>query len=135
MFLRHRKHVHKHIKIGVINIIKNILENNNKIEKSIQKETIQILETIIEQNYFQFEHEYYKQTEGLATGAPTSSILAEAYIQHMEHTQICLILIEQQIIACFRYVNDISTIDQRWSRCWGRLRPSPTICIHTSMIY
>jgi hypothetical protein len=24
-----------------------------------------------------------------------------------------------------------STIDQRWSRCWGRWRPSPTIYIHT----
>jgi hypothetical protein len=23
------------------------------------------------------------------------------------------------------------TIDQRWSRCWGRWRPSPTIYIHT----
>jgi hypothetical protein len=40
-------------KIGVINIIKKILENNNEIEKNIQKETI-------EQNYFQFDQEYYK---------------------------------------------------------------------------
>jgi hypothetical protein len=26
-----------------------------------------------------------------------------------------------------------STIDQGWSRCWGRLRPSPAIYIHTYM--
>jgi hypothetical protein len=25
----------------------------------------------------------------------------------------------------------LSKIDQGWSRCWGRLRPSPTIYIHT----
>jgi hypothetical protein len=52
-------------KIGVINIIKKILENNNEIEKNIQKETIHILETIIEQNYFQFDQERYKQTDNI----------------------------------------------------------------------
>jgi hypothetical protein len=75
-------------KIGVINIIKKILENNNEIEKNIQKETIHILETIIQQNYFQFDQEYYKQADGLAMGSSTSSLLAETYIQHMEHTNI-----------------------------------------------
>jgi hypothetical protein len=91
-------------------IIKNILENNNEIGKNIQKETIHILETIIEQNYFQFDQEHYKQTDGLAMGAPTSSILAETYIQHIEHTQIYPILIQQQIIAYFRYIDDILII-------------------------
>jgi hypothetical protein len=43
-------------------------------------------------------------------GAPTSSILAETYIQHIEHTQICPILIQQQIIAYFRSVDDIFVI-------------------------
>jgi hypothetical protein len=28
-------------------------------------------------------------------------------------------------------LGDKSTIDQGWSRCWGRLRPSPAIYIHT----
>jgi hypothetical protein len=40
---------------------------------------------MMEQNYFQFNEEYYKQTEGLAMGAPTSAILAEVYIQYIEH--------------------------------------------------
>jgi hypothetical protein len=31
--------------------------------------------------------QYYKQTDGLAMGAPTS-ILAETYIQHVEHKYI-----------------------------------------------
>jgi hypothetical protein len=77
------------------NIIKNILENNNEIEKNIQNETIHILETVIEQNSFQFDQEYYKQTDGLTMSAPSSSILAETYTQHMEHTQIYSILIEK----------------------------------------
>jgi hypothetical protein len=43
-------------------------------------------------------------------GAPTSSILAETYIQHMEHTQKYPILIQQQIIAYFSYVDDVLII-------------------------
>jgi hypothetical protein len=47
-------------------------------------------------------------------GAPTSSILAGTYLQHMEHKQIYPILIKQQIIAYTRYVDDILMIhDQR----------------------
>jgi hypothetical protein len=64
----------------------------------------------MEQNYFQFDQDHYKQTNGLAIGAPTSSILAETYIQHIQHTQIYPILIQQQIIAYFRYIDDILII-------------------------
>jgi hypothetical protein len=39
-------------------------------------------------NYFQFEQKHYKQTEGLATAVATSAIVAEAYLQHMEHKQL-----------------------------------------------
>jgi hypothetical protein len=35
-----------------------------------------ILKMVMEQDYFQFDQKYYKHTEGLATGAPTSAILA-----------------------------------------------------------
>jgi hypothetical protein len=43
-------------------------------------------------------------------GTPTSSILEETYLQHMEHTQIYPILIKHEIIAYFRYVDDILII-------------------------
>jgi hypothetical protein len=36
----------------------------------------------MEQNYFQFDQQCYKQTEGSAVDAPTSLILAEVCIQH-----------------------------------------------------
>jgi hypothetical protein len=65
---------------------------------------------VLEQNYFQFDQEYYKQTDELAMGAPTSAVLAEIYIQHMEHTQKYHILRKQQIIAYYRYVDDILII-------------------------
>jgi hypothetical protein len=64
----------------------------------------------MDQNYFQFNQQYYKQTSGVAMGAPTSAILAETYLQHMEHMQIYPILIKQHIIGYFRYVDDILVI-------------------------
>jgi hypothetical protein len=65
----------------------------------------------MEQNYFQVDQEYYKQTDRLAISAPTTSILADTYIQYTEHKQVYLILITQKIIAYFRYVDDILMVD------------------------
>jgi hypothetical protein len=40
-------------------------------------------------------------------GAPTSAILAETYIQHMEHEQLYQILLKHKITGYFRHVDDI----------------------------
>jgi hypothetical protein len=69
-----------------------------------------MLRIIMEQNYFQLDQQHYKETEGLTMGAPISTILAEAYLQHMEHEQLHPILMKYQIIGYFRYVNDILLI-------------------------
>jgi hypothetical protein len=94
-------------KTEVVNIIKNVIENNSGTIN--QKEIIDILKIILEQNYFEFNKQFYKQTEGLAMGAPTSAILAEIYIQHIEHKQLYPVL-KQKIIRYFRYVDDILII-------------------------
>jgi hypothetical protein len=60
----------------------------------------------MEQNYFKFNQQCYKKTEGLAMGAPTSVILAEVYVQYMGHKQLYQIL-KKRIIGYFRYVDDI----------------------------
>jgi hypothetical protein len=95
---------------SLISIINNILQYNYEIEEKTKAEIIHILKNISDQNYFQFDLEYYKQNDGLAMGAPTSAILAEVYIQNMEHTQIYHILKTQKIIAYFRYIDDILII-------------------------
>jgi hypothetical protein len=96
-------------KTNVINIISNIINEDKDINKNYQQKIIHILKVVLEQNYFQTD-EYYKQTDGLAMGAPTSATIAETYMQYMEHTQIYSILIKQQIVAYFRYVDDINNI-------------------------
>jgi hypothetical protein len=52
----------------------------------------------------------YKQTEGLAMGAPTSSIFSEIYLQDLEHTTILDILIHFKLVGYFRYIDDILLI-------------------------
>jgi hypothetical protein len=46
-------------------------------------------------------------------GAPTSAILAEVYIQYMEHKELYTVLRICQIFGCFRYVDDIIIIYDR----------------------
>jgi hypothetical protein len=38
----------------------------------------------MEQNYFQFDQQYYKQTDGLFMSASASAILAETYVHYMD---------------------------------------------------
>jgi hypothetical protein len=81
----------------VRNIINEILNMNNK--KEIAKEEIlSLLSVILEQNYININQQYYSKYEGLAIGAPTSALLSEVYIQHLEHTSIADILNKHQII-------------------------------------
>jgi hypothetical protein len=89
------------------NIINNIIENNNEIQSNTLREVIRTLKVMMEQNYFLFDQKNYKQTGGLAMGAPTSAILAETFIQHMKHEYLYPILIAHEIIGYYRYVDDI----------------------------
>jgi hypothetical protein len=47
-------------KRDTINIINNIQESNPEINMNIWKEILYILQTVMEQNYFQFNQQYYK---------------------------------------------------------------------------
>jgi len=51
--------------------------NNLSILKSVGIELIKLIKTVLRQNYFSFQNNIYKQTTGLAMGAPTSAILSE----------------------------------------------------------
>ena len=68
---------------------------------------IKLSKTLIDQNYFQILDETYVQTEGLAMGAPTSSIFSELYLQFLENSTIYNILLNYHIKGYFRYVDDI----------------------------
>jgi hypothetical protein len=56
----------------------------------------------MEQNCFQYNEHYYKQTDGLAMGTPTSAILAETYLQRTEEKKIYPIRIKHHITGYSR---------------------------------
>jgi hypothetical protein len=82
-----------------------LLKQYIKIE--ITNEINLIINTILDQNYFRYNNQFFQQLEGLPLGAPTSSILSEIYLQHLEHNNIINILSKFHIINYNRYVDDI----------------------------
>ena len=68
---------------------------------------LQITNLFTAQNYFKFRDKTFLQTDGLAMGAPTSSVLSELYLHYLENTTIFDILCKFRILGYFRYVDDI----------------------------
>jgi hypothetical protein len=62
--------------------------DNNQLALQI----LELTKIVLKQNYFQFQDNHYIQETGLAMGAPTSSILSEIFLQHMESNYIIGIL-------------------------------------------
>lgn len=87
-------------------IMQNIMETH-LIDLDYIKHTLAIVQVVLNENYFWHENELYKQPDGLAMGAPTSSLLSEVFLQSLEHNSIYKILIELNIEAYIRYVDDI----------------------------
>ena len=78
-----------------------------------QEERIQIIlliNTIMEQNYFQYNNQFYKPQKGVIMGSPISGTVAEIYLQRIEKTFIKQWLDSQEIKYYRRYVDDIIII-------------------------
>jgi hypothetical protein len=87
--------------------------NNNNVKENLKCDTLKLLKVIIDQNYSQFLGQTYVQNEGLAMGAPTSSILSEIYLQHLESSRIYNISPSFGIVGYFRYVDELLLIYER----------------------
>jgi hypothetical protein len=85
------------------NIIINIAKRNY-IQVEVIKEIEQLMNLTNKQNYFELDNKFYFQSEGLAMGAPSSALLAEFYLQSMEHNQVLQLLVKHKIISYNRYV-------------------------------
>jgi hypothetical protein len=89
----------------LLNIIRETMENNY-IHREHINETMSLVKIILNQNYFQ-HNQIFKQQDGLAMGAPTSAILSEIFMQHLEHNSIQEVLQKHNIVDYYRYVDDI----------------------------
>jgi hypothetical protein len=89
--------------------------NNLNTPKPVRLELTKLVKMVLKQNYFTFQEDIYKQTTGLAMGAPTSAVLSEIYLQYIEHTLIINILNSNNILGYLRYVDDILIVYNRES--------------------
>jgi hypothetical protein len=91
------------------NIISNTLRKQ-KINPSTRKELMKWFDIITKQNYFSSNNDILIQEDGLAMRAPTSSLLAEFFLQHLENSHIPTLTNKHKITGYLRYVDDILII-------------------------
>jgi hypothetical protein len=94
---------------GILNTTK-IWLNKNDNDKITKQQAIQLLETILKQNYFQYNNQIYQPNKGIAMGSPISSTIAEIYIQLLEEQHVKQWLDNKHILYYKRYVDDILII-------------------------
>jgi len=68
---------------GITNATNFWLRRNNTDNEIINQIT-QIIQTILYQNYFQYNNQYFQPSKGIAMGSPISSTVAEIYLQFIE---------------------------------------------------
>jgi hypothetical protein len=52
------------------------------------EQTLQLLETILKQNYFQYNNQLFRPEKGIAMGSPISSTIAEIYVKFLEELYV-----------------------------------------------
>jgi hypothetical protein len=58
---------------------------SKKLEKPLVQQALLTLNTILMQNYCQFEDSFYQPRKGVAMGSPISSIVAEIFLEYYEN--------------------------------------------------
>jgi hypothetical protein len=51
---------------------------------AITQQATDLIRTVLNQNYFQYDDQYYKPFTGIAMGSPLSSTMTEIYLQYFE---------------------------------------------------
>jgi hypothetical protein len=99
--------MYTNIPVGELLLITENLLKDNGMAIPICEEIIQYCKNIANQKYCQHNNTQYAQVDGLAMGAPTSSIFSEIYLQRLVHTKFSNTSINYKIFGYFRYVDDI----------------------------
>jgi hypothetical protein len=69
-----------------------------------------LLETILKQNYFSFQGQIYQPDKGVAMGSPISGTMTEVFLQRFEKTIIKQLIDARALSIYTRYVDDILII-------------------------
>jgi len=94
---------------GIMHATKYWLNKNNNSEDVI-KQLLNIIKTVIQQNYFQYKDTFYQPVKCIAMGSPLSGTIAEMYLQYVEETYIKQRWDTNEIMYYKRCVDDILII-------------------------
>jgi len=94
---------------GVLKTTRHWLHKNNNSETTITQ-MLNVIETILQQNYFQYKDGFFQPKKGIAMGSPISGTVAEMYIQYVEAIHIKQWWETGEICYYKRYVDDILII-------------------------
>ena len=90
-------------------IFANILIHN-LIAPQAKQELLRWFDIITKQNYFAHKNQIVVQHDGLAMEAPYSGLIAEIFLQHIEHSNLTNLTQKHKIINYCRYVDNILII-------------------------
>jgi hypothetical protein len=76
----------------------------------MKKELMTWYDVITKQNYSTHNDKTTFQRDGLAMGAPSSGLIAEFFLQHLEHLHLTWITEKHKLVNYCRYVDDIFLI-------------------------
>jgi hypothetical protein len=94
---------------NILSITKFWLHKNNN-QRTTVKQILELIEVVINQNYFQYNDKYFKPIKGIVKGSPLSSNLAEIYLQYFEELIIKYWTETWKITYYRRYVEEIIII-------------------------
>ena len=79
-------------------------------QPQITQQILELIKTILYQNYFQYDDKYYQPTKGIVRGSPIPSTIAQIYLQYLKETILKHWMGTKQIIYYKRYVDHIIII-------------------------
>jgi hypothetical protein len=120
-------HIDEHMKIVTLDIkdfcvnlpIQGILQTTkfwltkHSNTNTTMEQTLQLLETILKQNYFQYNNQLFRPVKGIAMVSPISNTIAEIYIQFLEELYVKQWSESKKILYYKRYVDDILIIQKQ----------------------
>ena len=83
---------------------------DNDFDLNTIKSILELVEVVLQQNFFIFDDRIYKMTDGLPMGSPISAILAEIHMNYIENIIHTNTTYKDGIAIWKRYVDDIFAI-------------------------
>jgi len=103
--------MYSNIPIRETKYILNSILTQNLVGQQTSIELLNWYEIITQQNYFTNDGEIFIQNDGLAMGAPSSSIISEISLQNIEQIHVPTIAKKHSLTNYFRFVDDILIYD------------------------